>query len=71
MVKVGDKCRAWHYDLHKVVEVEAQIRTVTLYPEDVTVTTMCFVHVDTDTVLTMPHQSAKDVGAALRAKNGT
>lgn len=68
MVKEGDKGRAWHPELGKLVEVVYQTRTIFLDVEDVEVRTLVGVHLQTDTVLMIPHQSSADVGPALRAK---
>ena len=67
-VKEGDKAHAWHPQLKKLVEVEYRIRTIFLRPEDVEVCTLVGVHLETDMVLMMPHQSSADVGRAVRAK---
>ncbi len=67
-VKEGDKGRAWHPELGKLVEVVYQTRTIFLNVEDVEACTLVGVHLETDMVLMMPHQSSADVGRAIRAK---
>ena len=64
-VREGDKGRAWHPDLQKLVEVVYQTRTFFLRSENVEVCTIVGVHLATDTILTMPHQSTPDVVRAI------
>ena len=69
IAKEGQKDYAWHHDLGKLVVVEYQYRTIHLDVEDVVVHTLVGVHVDTDTVLMIPHYpSVADIGKAVREK---
>ena len=71
IVHEGDKGRAWHPDLQKLVEVVYQIRTFFLRSENVEVCTLVGVHLPSDTILTMPHQSAPDVVRAIKNQQST
>ena len=70
-VREGDKGRAWHPDLQKLVEVVYQTRTFFLCSENVEVCTLVGVHLPTDTILTMPHQSAPDVVRAINSQQSS
>lgn len=58
--------RAWHPDLRRVVDVVYGIRPLTFYDGRVKVSTLVGYHEETDTDLVLPHQSASDIGAAIR-----
>lgn len=66
--KEGDKGKAWHYDLGKLVEVTYQRRKVYIQSEDVEVVTLAGVHLETDKVLVFPPQATPDIAAAIKAK---
>jgi len=69
IAKEGDRARAWHPDLQFVVEVTYQYRKIYLDAEDVEVYTLVGVHLETDTVLMIPHfPSSQDVAKAIREK---
>jgi hypothetical protein len=64
----GDKGRAIHPDLGKVVDVIYQQRWVHIASEGVDVFTLVGVHSDTDKVLVFPPSSTPDIAAAIKAK---
>lgn len=67
-IKEGDKGRAIHPGLGQVVEVVYLRRQAHLKSEDVEVLTLLGVHLETDEVLVIPHQSVPDIAAAIKAK---
>lgn len=66
--KEGDKGKAWHYDLGKLVEITYQRRKVYIRSEDVEVVTLAGVHLETDKVLIFPPQATPDIAPAIKAK---
>ena len=68
ILKEGDKEKAWHRDLGKLVEVSYQRRKIYIRSEDVEVVTLVGVHLESDTWLVIPPQSAPEIGEAIRAK---
>ena len=67
-IKEGQKEKAWHDDLGKLVEITFQRRKVYIKSEDVEVVTLAGVHIETDKVLVFPPQAAPDIAAAIKAK---
>jgi hypothetical protein len=68
ILKEGDKERAWHPDLGKVVEVVYKRQAVFLQAEDVEVLTLVGVHEETGEALLLPPQATPDIAAAIKAK---
>ena len=69
ILQEGDKERALHPDLGRLVEVVYQRRRFYYQPEDVHVVALVGVYPETDEALVIPPQSEPDIGAAIKAKN--